>query len=130
MRVIRKGKEKEYIATCLCCGSDIVYTREDVQLIPCDVIGKGGAVLCKNVSSFNGLYCPECGASIRITYDEFYGLSGNSQESSRDINPYPQYSYNSGLQYIGNDKPVWGLDTNWVLWELQHGRNPLKQEEV
>ena len=37
-----------------------------------------------------------------------------------DVNPYAKYSYNTGL--IMNNKPVWGIDSKYLMWEIKHGR--------
>lgn len=42
-----------------------------------------------------------------------------------DFNPYPQYSYNSGLCYE-DGKPVLGEDIDWLYWELEHNKIPDK----
>jgi len=44
-----------------------------------------------------------------------------SKKKSPDINPYPKYSYNSGL--CDENGPVYGLDFDWQLYELAHGRS-------
>lgn len=36
-------------------------------------------------------------------------------------NPYPKYSYNSGLVYLYSNKPVYGIDNKWLMWEISHG---------
>ena len=38
----------------------------------------------------------------------------------RKKNPYPKYSYNSGL-CKEDGTPVWGVDIKWLFWELEHG---------
>lgn len=39
----------------------------------------------------------------------------------KNKNPYPKYSYNTGLQYLYGNKPVWGIDGKWLMWEIKHG---------
>lgn len=48
---------------------------------------------------------------------------------NKDVNPYPKYSYNSGLCYTNGEK-AFGTDVNWTIWELKHGRNPVFESEV
>ena len=43
---------------------------------------------------------------------------------AKKTNPYPKYSYNTGLQYLNSDKPMWGIDLKWFMWEIKH-RNGL-----
>ena len=38
-------------------------------------------------------------------------------------NPYPMYSYKSGLRQEGGT-PVWGIDVDWLFWELENGNIP------
>ena len=40
---------------------------------------------------------------------------------AKKMNPYPKYSYNTGLQYLNSDEPVWGVDFKWLMWEIKHG---------
>lgn len=36
-------------------------------------------------------------------------------------NPYPHYSFNSGISFIHNGEHAWGVDSDWTLWNIQHG---------
>ena len=38
-------------------------------------------------------------------------------------NPYPKYSYNTGLITTDN-KPVYGIDIKWLMFEIKNGRLP------
>lgn len=45
-----------------------------------------------------------------------------------NANPYPKYSYNSGL--VNSDgSAVYGMDIDYVFYEVEHGRLPELQEE-
>lgn len=35
-------------------------------------------------------------------------------------NPYPKYSYNTGLITTDN-KPVYGIDNKWLMFEIKNG---------
>lgn len=35
-------------------------------------------------------------------------------------NPYPKYSYNTGLITTDN-KPVYGIDNEWLMFEIKNG---------
>lgn len=35
-------------------------------------------------------------------------------------NPYPKYSYNTGL-ITEDGKRVWGIDNKWLMFEIKHG---------
>lgn len=45
--------------------------------------------------------------------------------NKQDVNPYEKYSYKSGLCYQ-DGSPCWGLDVDWCLHEIKHGRIPLE----
>ena len=49
---------------------------------------------------------------------------------AKEINPYPKYSYNTGLQYLNSDEPVWGIDSKWLMWEIKHGNGLPKIEHL
>ena len=34
-------------------------------------------------------------------------------------NPYPKYSYNTGV--IKDNKPVFGIDNKWLMFEIKQG---------
>lgn len=36
-------------------------------------------------------------------------------------NPYPKYSYNSMLVDEITHKPIYGINTDWLIWRLEHG---------
>lgn len=38
-------------------------------------------------------------------------------------NPYPKYSYNTGL-ITNNNKPIYGVDIKWLMFEIKQGRLP------
>lgn len=40
-------------------------------------------------------------------------------------NPYPKYSYNSGICY-NDGSPCWGIDNKWLMFEIKQG-NGLSQ---
>lgn len=44
-------------------------------------------------------------------------------KENTDFNPYPQYSYNSGFRNDDGEL-VFGVDIDWLYWELEHGRIP------
>lgn len=35
-------------------------------------------------------------------------------------NPYPKYSYNSGICYA-DGSPCWGIDNKWLMFEIKQG---------
>ena len=39
----------------------------------------------------------------------------------KNKNPYPKYSFNTGLRYMYNDEPVWGIDNKWLMYEIKQG---------
>lgn len=43
-----------------------------------------------------------------------------NKRDRRDNNPFPKYSYNSGLITQDGNK-VYGVDNKWLLWEIRHG---------
>lgn len=42
-------------------------------------------------------------------------------KKSNEINPYPKYSFHSGICY-DDRRPCYGIDTRWSMWEITHGR--------
>ena len=46
-----------------------------------------------------------------------------AKKKNPDKNPYPKYSYSSGL-IMEDGSPVWGLDIKWSMFEIEHGRLP------
>ena len=40
-----------------------------------------------------------------------------------DINPYPEYSYNSGICHM-DGTPVYDRDIRCIMFEIEHGRIP------
>jgi len=48
-----------------------------------------------------------------------------------EINPYPKYSYDSGLieQHNIYHKKHFGIDTDWLLWQLRHNK-PISSEDL
>lgn len=41
-------------------------------------------------------------------------------KTKEDKNPYPKYSYNSGLTTLKGE-PVWDIDDDWLLHEIRCG---------
>ena len=39
----------------------------------------------------------------------------------KNKNPYPKYSYNTGLRREYNNELVWGIDSKWLMWEIKYG---------
>lgn len=42
---------------------------------------------------------------------------------AEDKNPYPKYSYNSGLENQHTGEPLEGVNGEWLLWEIEHGHS-------
>lgn len=76
------------------------------------------------------------GLSPRCTYIDEFDFSNNQPVNQRIIftaeelyrygqllnqNPYPHYSYNSGIKFIHNGERAWGVDSDWTLWNIKHG---------
>lgn len=48
-------------------------------------------------------------------------ILGKEYESKNEKeNPYPKYSYNTGLITTDN-KPVYGIDNKWLMFEIKNG---------
>ena len=48
-------------------------------------------------------------------------------KTKEKVNPYCRYSYNSGTEFrndwTGEHHPAWGIDSDWLLWQLKHGKD-------
>ena len=126
IRIIENGLTKEYEATCESCGSRIAYTKDNVSIQARYAVGRKGRV--KGIPSLQPVItCPVCQNYIWINSPHFKS-EDEVVESEDDVNPHPKYSYDSGLIDTRTNKPTWGLDFKWVIWELKHGCNPLKEK--
>lgn len=66
MRVIRSGRDKEWLVTCPSCGSDLVYKGEDVTMVDrrevkADETMDERRYFVRADDEVPAVKCPECG---------------------------------------------------------------------
>lgn len=64
MRVITKGEEKEYLATCPVCGTDMAYTSRDMKQLTRQ--RPAIAVPLVVTAEESTVCCPECGTWVKV----------------------------------------------------------------
>ena len=87
MKIIKNGKEKNFITRCYSCGSDLEYTLEDVYKKEIDSIA---AIFAKDSSQLmigevNCISCPVCGK-------ELYALLVTKEEYKKHMNDPQMYA--------------------------------------
>lgn len=53
-------------------------------------------------------------------YHSFIGEAVFNKRYKTQKNPYPKYSYNTGLR-TEDGKRVWGIDNKWLMFEIKQG---------
>lgn len=103
-------KHPNTLANCPRCECIFKFDASDIYT------ATGGSRRGVPIRPHTAVKCPCCGKSIEVWGE-------NKSLQKEEVNPYPKYSFNSGLaDYSG--KPVWGTDIRWSLWEIKHGRIP------
>lgn len=62
-------------------------------------------------------------AEILNLLDSYGGIENIVEVMKGNVkkrNPYPKYSYNTGL-ITADNKPVYGIDNKWLIFEIKNG---------